>query len=247
MPNTNKKILTSRTLAELLSGELTGASDIELNNIAEPSKCGTGDIVVIKKNPSTMAEAMAKASLVVTSKKTELPAGVNSIKVDDIDLAFIKILQVFDEYSDPTAMVHPSAIIHPTAIVGKEVSIGPNVQIGENCKIADGVVLYPNVIIGKNISIGERTVIHPSTTIYDKTIIGKDCLIKANSVIGGKGFGYHQAGGIHHAVPQIGIVRIGDHVDIGACCCVDRATLGETVIEDGVKIDNLVQIAHNNI
>ncbi len=242
MKNANNKTITSSKLAKLVKGELRASPDLLISGVAEPDHCSSGDVILIKKNPALFVEAMKKATLVIFPPNVEVPPSVPAIITENPDKAFIAVLSFFDPY-DETPSTHHG--IHPSAVIGKEVTMAAGVQMGENSVVGDHSYIHSNVVIGKNVSIGKNAVIHPGVVIYDNTIIGDDVLIKANTVIGGKGFGYIQADGIHHTVPQIGRVRIGNHVDIGACCCIDRATLGETLVEDWVKIDNLCQIAHN--
>lgn len=135
--------------------------------------------------------------------------------------------------------------IHETATIGDLVEIGPFCYIGANVKIAQGVKLHTGVKLLDGVLIEECTEIFPGVTVFDGCKIGKNCVIGANSVIGGDGFGFHFAKGVHHKVPQSGIVVIKDNVEIGSQVSIDRATFGETFIDDGCKIDNQVQIAHN--
>jgi UDP-3-O-[3-hydroxymyristoyl] glucosamine N-acyltransferase len=125
------------------------------------------------------------------------------------------------------------------------VAVGPFVSIGENVVLGDGVVVYPNVTIEPGVVIGESSIVYPQVSIYAGSRIGARCIIHSGVVIGSDGYGFATEGGKHHKIPQIGIVRIEDDVEIGAGTTIDRAALGETVIGEGTKIDNLVQVGHN--
>ncbi|HET7437571.1 MAG TPA: UDP-3-O-(3-hydroxymyristoyl)glucosamine N-acyltransferase [Thermoanaerobaculia bacterium] len=141
--------------------------------------------------------------------------------------------------------VSPLASIAPTARLGVNVAVGPFVAIGENVEIGDSAVIYPHVTIEANAKIGEQTIIYPQVSIYYACVIGRRCIVHSGVVIGSDGYGFATEGGRHHKIPQVGIVRIEDDVEIGAGSTIDRAALGETVIGEGTKIDNLVQIGHN--
>jgi UDP-3-O-[3-hydroxymyristoyl] glucosamine N-acyltransferase len=137
------------------------------------------------------------------------------------------------------------AVIAPSAKLGANVAVGPFVSIGENVVLGDGVVVYPNVTIEPGVVIGESSIVYPQVSIYAGSRIGARCIIHSGVVIGSDGYGFATEGGKHHKIPQIGIVRIEDDVEIGAGTTIDRAALGETVIGEGTKIDNLVQVGHN--
>ena len=142
--------------------------------------------------------------------------------------------------NDPTfAKNLESASVHPTA------EIGPNVTIAAGARVGAGVRIAAGCSLGTDIAIGDHTVLHPNVTLYHRVTIGSRCILHSGAVIGADGFGFEMAGGQYHKVPQVGTVLIGDDVEIGANTCIDRATLGETVIGDGTKLDNMVHIAHN--
>ena len=142
--------------------------------------------------------------------------------------------------------ISPKADIAATARLGNDVAVGAFSVIGEEAVIGDGVVIYPNVTIEANAVIGDGTIIYPQVSIYYACRIGRRCILHSGVVIGGDGYGFATDDqGVHHKIPQVGIVRIEDDVEIGAGTTVDRAALGETVIGEGTKIDNLVQIGHN--
>src|SRR5207302_378791 len=143
------------------------------------------------------------------------------------------------------AGISPRAAISATAKLGDGVSVGPFSTIADDVVLGDGVIVFQNVSIESGSVIGDGTVIYPQMSIYEGSIIGKRCIIHSGTVIGADGYGFATHGGRHHKIPQIGIVRIGDDVEIGAGCTIDRAALGETSIGDGTKIDDQVMIGHN--
>jgi UDP-3-O-[3-hydroxymyristoyl] glucosamine N-acyltransferase len=141
--------------------------------------------------------------------------------------------------------ISPLASISESARLGRNVAIGPFTTVGDGVVIGDDVVIYQNVAIEPGSVIGEGTIIYPLVSIYERTKIGRRCIIHSGAVIGADGYGFVTEKGRHHKIPQVGIVRIEDDVEVGAGTCIDRAALGETVIGEGTKIDNMVQIGHN--
>lgn len=141
--------------------------------------------------------------------------------------------------------ISPHAAIAPTAKLGSNVAVGAFTSIGDEVTIGDDVVIYPNVTIEPRASIGDGTIIYPQVSIYYACVVGRRCIVHSGVVIGSDGYGFATEGGKHHKIPQIGIVRIEDDVEIGAGSTIDRAALGETLIGEGTKIDNLVQVGHN--
>ncbi len=190
----------------------------------------------------TALHTSAGALIVPKNLNATFPCPV--IEAEDPFLAFIRISRHF--VSPYPVQKDPDLVfIHPDSTVSPEAEIGPFVTIGPGCVIETGVRIHSGVRLMDNVHIGEKTVIFGNTVVFPGCVIGKNCIIGANSVIGGEGFGFHFADGKHNKVPQIGIVRIEDNVEIGTCVSIDRGTFGETFIGEGTKIDNQVQIAHN--
>jgi UDP-3-O-[3-hydroxymyristoyl] glucosamine N-acyltransferase len=154
------------------------------------------------------------------------------------------VARFFDVRPRPQG-ISPQASVASSAKLGQDVAIGAFSVIGENAVLGDGVVIYPNVTIEADAVIGDGTIVYPNVSIYHACRIGRRCIIHSGVVVGSDGYGFAQEGGRHHKIPQVGIVRIEDDVEIGAGSTIDRAALGETVIGEGTKIDNLVQIGHN--
>src|SRR6185503_14756584 len=186
--------------------------------------------------------------LVSKNLKLEPGPGKALIRVSNADLAMVQLLELFQP--QPPALepgIHASAVVHPTATIGTQAAIGANCTIGKNVVLGARVKIYPNVCIFDDSLIGADTVIWSGTVIRERSRIGKNCLFHPNVSIGADGFGFRPSpdGKSIVKIPQIGIVVIGDNVEIGAGTCVDRGKYGATVIGDHCKIDNLVQIAHN--
>jgi UDP-3-O-[3-hydroxymyristoyl] glucosamine N-acyltransferase len=140
--------------------------------------------------------------------------------------------------------ISPLASISPSATLGRDVNVGPFATIGDDVTLGDGVTIYQSVAIAPRCAIGDDTIVYPLVSIYEGTTIGRRCIVHSGVVVGSDGYGFATEGGRHHKVPQLGSVRIGDDVEIGSNTTIDRGTLGETVIGEGTKIDNLVQIGH---
>jgi UDP-3-O-[3-hydroxymyristoyl] glucosamine N-acyltransferase len=168
------------------------------------------------------------------------------IRVKNPQFAFIKILQFYASMKKEETGISKHAFIAKSAKIGRDVYIGDGAFIGKNVVIGDDVTIQPQVFVGDNVRIGEGTILYAGAKVYEECIIGSDCVLHAGCVIGADGFGFMpNEKGIYDKIPQLGNVIIGDNVEIGANTCIDRSTIGSTVIENGVKIDNLVQIAHN--
>jgi UDP-3-O-[3-hydroxymyristoyl] glucosamine N-acyltransferase len=167
------------------------------------------------------------------------------IRVPNAYEAVAKLLQLYQSMQQKRVGIDSLAFIHPSAKVGKDCYIGPFVAIGENVEIGDGVVLHPHVTIDRNAKVGSNTEIYSNAVVYHDCKVGNNCILHAGCVIGADGFGFAPTPNGYDKIPQIGIVTIEDNVEIGANTCIDRSTMGSTIIRKGVKLDNLVQIAHN--
>jgi UDP-3-O-[3-hydroxymyristoyl] glucosamine N-acyltransferase len=196
-------------------------------------------------NPKYAAQlASTKAAAILVSEGI---AGDDDrfIRVADPYYAFAQVLTKYFAFRSMPDGISPRASIAPTAKLGAGVAIGPFSVVANDVVIGDGVIIYSNVSIEAGSVIGDGTIVYPQVSIYERSIVGKRCIIHSGTVIGADGYGFATHGGRHHKIPQIGIVRIGDDVEIGAGCTIDRAALGETSIGDGTKLDDQVMIAHN--
>jgi UDP-3-O-[3-hydroxymyristoyl] glucosamine N-acyltransferase len=170
------------------------------------------------------------------------------IRVADPYLGFLLILEKLNPPKPPNFQgIHPSASIDPSVDFGENVTVGPLVYIGKNVSIGSGTIIYPGCVILDGVKIGRNSKFYPNVSIREDCIIGSNVIIHDSTVIGSDGFGFAPGADAYRKIPQSGIVRVEDDVEIGANCAIDRATLGETVIKKGCKLDNLIQIAHNVI
>ncbi len=230
------------------SVEVIGNADLEIHRVAKIEHASAGDIAFIANPKYEKYLSDTNASAVIVSNKIAYGAPKENqsfIVMDDAYTGFVFVLEkLMPKFGGLEVGVHPTAVVQSK--VPESASIGANVFIGKNCNIGERVQIYPNAVIMDECTIGDECVIYPNTTIYNGTKIGNRVIIHAGCVIGADGFGFApQKDGSYKKIPQIGIVVIEDDVEIGANTCIDRATLGETRIGQGVKLDNLVQIAHN--
>ncbi len=236
---------TLKEIAKIIDGELVGDPGVLITGISGIKEAREGDITFLA-NPKYAALAeTTRASAIITSRDAQsLPKPV--IRTTNPSLAFVKIVEVF---SLP-AVNHPRGI-HPTAVIGKDVSLGANIALGpytvieEGASIGDNSIIYASCFVGPFSKIGSNTLIYPHVSIRERTSIGSRVIIHSGTVIGSDGFGFVTVDGVHHKIPQVGTIEIGDDVEIGSNVSIDRARFDKTVIAKGTKIDNLVQIAHN--
>lgn len=234
-----------RELAGLVDGEVSGDGNIVISGVAGIDNAREGDITFIANPKYAAGISNTKASAIIVSPDVKVQEGKNFLYVKNPYLAFAKALAVFNPPTVPPAGIRSESYIHQTAKIGSDVSIYPHVYIAEDAVIGNKAVLYPGVFIGKGASIGDDTILYSNVSVREGCSIGRRVIVHCNAVVGSDGFGFAKDGARYHKIPQCGIVRIGDDVEIGACVTIDRATLGETIIKRGTKIDNLVHIAHN--
>lgn len=234
----------------LVGGELIGQCDLPIAGPEALNLATENHITFIGNTKYAKLWQESKACAAVVNENLDIEPGENRalIKVKNADLAMAKILELFDP--GPPVLndaVHPAATVDASAEIGVDCKIGAGCYVGKNVVLGDGVILYPNVTVLDDTLVGNRTVIWSGTVVRERTIIGKRCIFHVNVSIGADGFGYrpNEDGSGLTKIPQIGNVIIGDDVEIGANSCVDRAKFSSTIVGDGCKIDNLVQIAHN--
>ncbi len=230
--------------------ELVGSGEVLISAPAKIESAQKGDVTFIANEKYARFLESTEASLVIVHRSfcvDEFTETTSFLKVDDPYSAFVFLLKKF-----ATPRTIAAKGISPTVVMGEGVTIGEGVSIGEyavigtRCSIGLNTVIGAHTVLLHDVTIGDDTVLFPNVTCYDGTIIGKRVVIHSGSVIGADGFGFApQSDGSYVKIPQMGIVEIGDDVEIGANSTIDRATMGSTVIGRGVKIDNLVQIAHN--
>ena len=231
-------------LAQLVDGEVIGDAGIKIIGVAPIEEARKGEITFIAHPRYIPRLHQTEASAVIVSPKVS-EADKPLLRVANPYLAFAKILQIYAHRPYDPRGVDQRAWISPTARLGERISIYPFVYVGDHAEIGDRVVLFPGVFVGDDTVIGDDTLIYPNVSICEGSRIGKRVILHSGVVIGSDGFGFARDGKRSVKIPQVGIVEIGDDVEIGANTTVDRAAMGKTVIKRGVKIDNLVQVAHS--
>jgi UDP-3-O-[3-hydroxymyristoyl] glucosamine N-acyltransferase len=233
-----------KEIAKLVSGRVVGNEDLAIKRIAPIEEAGSGDLVFVLDEKYLALALASRASALITSLNCS-PNGKCAIQVDDPRLAMAKILPLFAPEKKFPKGIHKTAVIPTSCKVGKNASIGPYVVLGENVLIGEQCVLYPHSYIGDNCKIGKNCVIHSHVSLYENTRLGNQVIIHSGTSIGVDGFGFVQHAGGHLKIPQIGSVVIEDNVEIYANVCIARATIGQTIVQEGTKVDCLSHIAHN--
>jgi UDP-3-O-[3-hydroxymyristoyl] glucosamine N-acyltransferase len=239
---------TARQIADLLGGTVEGDPEVKVSGLAKIEE-GLPGTMTFLANPLYTPHIYTTGASVIVVNRDFIPAqpvGGTLIRVENAYTSFAKLLELFQDLQTGKKGISPYAFISKSAKIGEEVYIGEFVSVGDNAVIGDHVKLYPQAFIGDNVRVGEKTTIFAGVKIYHDCVVGSDCTLHAGIVIGADGFGFApQEGNQYKKVIQAGNVVIHDNVEIGANTTIDRATLGSTIIHTGVKIDNLVQLAHN--
>ncbi len=239
---------TVRQIAQLLNGHIEGDPEIMVTGLSKIEEGLPGTLSFLANPKYTSYIYTTRASVVIVNKSftPDQPLASTLIRVDDPYTSFARLLELYDHTKSLTAGISRYAVISASARLDEHVYVGDLSCIGNEAIIACHVKIFPQVFIGDRVQIGENTLIYPGVRIYSGTVIGKNCIIQSGVVIGSDGFGFApQADNQYKKVSQIGNVIIEDNVEIGANTTIDRATLGSTIIRKGVKLDNLIQIAHN--
>lgn len=231
-------------LAAKLGAELSGRGDIDILGVAGISDAKPGDITYLSSEKHVKDLASCHASAVIVPRAMP-DLGIPSLVVRNPRFAFAQALGLFHEQPYVPGGISERAVVGMGAVVGADPTIHPYAVIAEGARIGSRVTLYPGVYVGANSVIGDDAIIYPNVSIRETVTIGSRVIIHSGTVIGSDGFGFVTDGGRHHKIPQVGGVIIEDDVEIGANCTIDRATLGNTVIRKGTKLDNMVHVAHN--
>lgn len=236
--------ITLKEIAKILGGTIIGAEEVIINDIRSIEEANEGDLTFIANKKYFKKLKSTKASAILAPPQT-VAEGKNLIIVADPYAVLGKLLALFYPLEHGQGGISPDAYIEDGATVSPEATVFPRAFISKGVKIGKGAVIYPGVYIGRNASVGENSLIYANVTVYHDCIIGKRVILHSGVVIGSDGFGFASPGVDNAKIPQVGFVQIDDDVEIGANSTVDRATMGKTWIKRNVKIDNLVQIAHN--
>lgn len=242
-------ICTAAQIAQIVDGIIEGDPNASANRPARIEEARDGDFAFLDNLRYEPFAYTTEASILLTHKSFLPSQAVKPtlIRVENVRSALVKLLPLFDsaennkDHSDES-----KATIHPSARIGAGTTVGAFTVIEEGAVIGSNCTIYPQVFIGRNVRIGDGTRLYPGVRIHFDCVVGDNCILHANAVIGADGFGFApEKNGSWTKVPQLGNVVIEDNVEIGACTCVDRASMGSTVVHQGTKLDNLIHIAHN--
>ncbi|QQS36733.1 MAG: UDP-3-O-(3-hydroxymyristoyl)glucosamine N-acyltransferase [Ignavibacteriales bacterium] len=233
--------------AAFVGGKISGNKNLNITNVARIDEANSGDLTFLYLPAYEKYFQTTKASAILVKPGFKLKRDdISLIEVEDPNKAFYKIIIRYFTPEFRIDGIDPTAFVHPTARLGKSTGLGKNVIISEGCEIGDNVNIFHNTVILPNVKIGDDSLLFQNISIRENCILGKRVIIHAGTVIGSDGFGFYpDEKGVYHKIPQIGNVVIEDDVELGSNVSVDRAALGSTIIRKGVKIDNLVQVAHN--
>ncbi|MBE6287039.1 MAG: UDP-3-O-(3-hydroxymyristoyl)glucosamine N-acyltransferase [Mediterranea massiliensis] len=239
---------SAKQIAAFVQGEVIGDENASVNTFAKIEEGIPGAISFLANPKYTHYIYDTQSSIVLVNKDfvPEQEVKATLIKVDNAYESLAKLMTLYEQSNPKRTGIDPLAYVAPTAKVGKDVYLAPFSCVGDNAEIGDGTTLHPHATVGSNAKVGNNCILYSHATIYHDCRIGNNCILHAGSVIGSDGFGFAPTPEGYEKIPQIGIVILEDNVEIGANTCIDRATMGATVIHSGVKLDNLIQIAHND-
>lgn len=236
--------ITLAHLAGKLDAEVVGDGGHELCGVRPLDTAGAEHLSFLH-NPKYVEEARSSAAGAILVADPAVLPDRNLLVCPEPYLALAHALELFYPFEQPEPGVHPSAVVADDVVLGDGASVGPLVSVGAGARIGERSVVGPGCVLGREVVVGADCVVHPRVVIEDGCTVGDRCIIHSGTVLGSDGFGFATVAGVHHKVPQVGIVVLEDDVELGANVCIDRAALGETRIGRGTKVDNLVQIAHN--
>jgi len=239
-----KRTATLDELAALVGGKVEGDGALRIRGISSLEEAGEGEITFLAelKHRARLEKTRASAAIVPLNLP---PFPRPLIRTPNPYLAYAKVQAFFQSREGHPRGVDPRAFVGQGVQIGRDVSIFPFVFVGDGCELGDRVTLYPGVCLGESVRVGEDSILYPNVVVMDRCLVGKRVILHPGTVIGSDGFGFARDGARYVKIPQVGIVVIEDDVEMGANCAVDRAAMGKTWIQRGVKVDNLVQIGHN--
>ena len=238
---------SAKQIAQFIQGVVVGDENATVHTFAKIEEGMPGAISFLSNPKYAPYLYETQSSIVLVNKDFELEKEVKAtlIKVDNAYESVAKLLSLYEMSKPKKTGIDPLASIAPSAQIGENVYIAPYAVIGDNAIVGDNTHIHANAVVVDNCKIGNNCIIYPNATIYHECRIGNNVILHAGSVIGADGFGHAPAADGYEKIPQIGIVIIEDNVEVGANTCIDRATMGATIIRKGVKLDNLIQVAHN--
>ena len=238
---------SAKQIAEFIQGTIVGDENATVHTFAKIEEGIPGAISFLSNPKYTPYIYDTQSSIVLVNNDfvPEKEVKATLIKVNNAYESLAKLLNLYEMSKPKKTGIDPLAYIAPTAKIGKNVYIAPFACVGDNAEIGDNTSLHPHATVGSGAKIGHDCILYPNVTVYHDCRVGNHCILHAGSVVGADGFGFAPSPEGYEKIPQIGIVVLEDNVEIGANTCIDRATMGATIIRKGVKLDNLIQIAHN--
>lgn len=238
---------TAKQIADFLQGEIVGNPEVKVSDFSkiEEGKPGTLSFLANPKYESHIYNTQADIVLVNKDFSPEKEIDATLIKVDNAYASLAQLMQLAEQAKTKKRGIEPMTFIAESAKVGEGIYLGAFSYICDNAIIGNNVEIHPQAYIGEGVTIGDNTVIYPGVKIYAGCAVGRNCILHAGAVVGSDGFGFAPEGDTYKKIPQMGNVVIEDNVEIGANTTIDRATLGSTILRSGVKLDNLIQVAHN--
>lgn len=238
---------TASQIAGFINGNIIGDGDATIVGVSPIESSEKGHLSFVAQERFAPFIDTSAASVLIVSQNLlqDKTYSKTIIAVEDAYLAFQVLMNLYNQMQERKTGIEQGAVFHETSRVGENVYVGAFTCVSEKVRIGDDSQVYPHVYIGKNVRIGKNCVIYSGVRIYDYCVIGDNCIIHSNTVIGSDGFGFQPTKDGYQKIPQLGNVVLGDDVEIGSNCSIDRGTIGSTVIGRGTKIDNLIQIAHN--
>ena len=239
---------SAKQIAAFIQGEIIGDENATVHTFAKIEEGIPGAISFLSNPKYTPYIYETEASIVLVNKDfpPEQEAKATLIKVDNAYESLAKLLNLYEMSKPKRTGIDPRAYVAETAKIGKDVYIAPFACIGDHAEVGDNTVIHPHATVGGGAKIGSNCILYANATVYHDCRVGNNCILHAGCVIGADGFGFAPTPQGYEKIPQIGIVILEDNVEVGANTCIDRATMGATVIHSGVKLDNLIQIAHND-
>jgi UDP-3-O-[3-hydroxymyristoyl] glucosamine N-acyltransferase len=240
--------ISASEIAQLIHGQLEGDGNTMVQAAGKIESAQIGDVTFLANPKYENHLYETNASVVIVSKDLVISKPVKACVIRHT-MPYYGFCMVLDRYFNPHQNregIHPTAVVAESASIGKGVYIGPYVVIEDHAQVGDNAQLYAHVFVGRNAQVGQNTIMYSGVKLYSECVVGNHCIFHSGTAIGSDGFGFAPTpDGSYAKIPQIGNVIVEDHVETGANCCLDRATMGSTILRKGVKLDNMVQIAHN--
>ena len=238
---------SAKQIAEFIQGTIVGDENATVHTFAKIEEGIPGAISFLSNPKYTNYIYETQSSIVLVNKdfEPEKEIGATLIKVNNAYESLAKLMTLYEQSQPKQVGIHPLAYVSPTAKIGENVYLAPFACVGDNAEIGDGTALHPHATVGRGAKVGKNCILYSNSNVYHDCRIGNNCILHAGCVIGADGFGFAPSPEGYEKIPQIGIVILEDNVEVGANTCIDRATMGATIIRKGVKLDNLIQIAHN--